>query len=432
MTHYGGGYVADTPVGGWSRYGGPSAAAGQWPAARQSKRVTVSYREHKEVIKLAGTEGTILLKDTIAAALGLSQPFTLKDESGATVPLSLSSLEDRGSYAAHLVQSDDGSSFITTARRVLPNILKGALSAAEAAESPPRVDSAPRFLAVPPALDRRRNKKRKGSVRAVLVGVEYRRRPDVRLRRESVVDRGVKRMRKYLEETFEDPVIMEVLEEEEEEGIVIQKGGTRRDDILRWAKWLAEHPAKCNIFYFIGHAAVLRCGADSEEVLLPSDFSTQAVDESRDAVFNAIRGSELIEAFGKASPSSHIHVISDCTYGGTVLSLPCRLRLHNSGDVEMIETRTDQDSPLLAPAHRVTVLARLASTTNPSQSFASEGMLTTALVDILSADPSPHDFTNESLLVSLQYQLRRLHGTTLVQPVMTSTHVLEFTQPFTL
>eukprot|EP01059_Diplonema_ambulator_P018645 TRINITY_DN31145_c0_g1_i1.p1 TRINITY_DN31145_c0_g1~~TRINITY_DN31145_c0_g1_i1.p1 ORF type:complete len:407 (+),score=51.06 TRINITY_DN31145_c0_g1_i1:2-1222(+) len=260
----------------------------------------------------------------------------------------------------------------------------------------------------------------RGSVRAVLIGVEYKRKGGQRLSKGNVVEKGVKKMREFLE-GYRDPMVMEVLEVEEEGGIVMKKDGTRKQDILRWAEWLVQHPAQVNIFYFIGHIGVVDNGAgEREEVLLPSDFRTNT-DEGV-GLFNAITSSELLSIFSKTT--AKITCIFDTTYTGSVLPLPCKLRLCPTGTAEMIDSTTDQDSPLLGTGPDLTVLSCVMSR---STSGTVEGVFTSSLTHALLKQ-----HTNESLLQSVSDHLKRYHPAAYITPTIISNRVVGFDDRFNL
>ena len=409
-----------------------------------SKRFQVNYQGVVEGFRVSSREeDSQLLRETIAAAFSLPTGlFRLKDDEGCNVVVSFTSITDCATYALTLAGGVPGAtpatnpSLITTVRRVAPDALSNALQAGQTAKSLDYsalkdVSSIPRVNSV---ISRTSMKDHYG-VRAVLIGVDYSRRghAEYDLSKTRVFSNGVKKMRTFLESKYSDCVIMEALEEAEDGGVLLtgNGSGTRRDGIMRWAEWLVESPAALNVFYFIGHAALMSCGGKEEEVLLPSDFSTTPDN------FNVVSLSDLLDVFKKVAPEKKVSVVLDCSYTASHLTLPCRIRLFKSGEAEMIETQTDQDSALLSAAASVSVLTT--SSQIAGRTATVESVLTEALCDVLSRDGGGAGggggggaLTNEAALIGIATHIRQYHPAACVTPVVLSTKVLDFGGQFCL
>ena len=418
-----------------------AAGGGNLARARVAKRITIAHRGSAQDFRVPNRlESAALLRDAVATAFALPPPaaFSLRDVEGCNVVLSFASVDDDGLYT--LVASGDGdgaaggggggfaaaaspggrnneASFVTMTRRV--------------ASFPPL----PEVVATGFAMSARR----KGSVRAVLVGVQYSDRGAAyALTRAKVVGAGVRRVRAALEASFEAPEIVELTEEEAEGGLVLKRGGTGRSDILKWAAWLAEgtKPAQHRLFYFMGHAAVRTGGGADEAVLLPSDFRTTPDD------YNAIGGAELLAALkGESGSSGGVSVVLDTSYASAFLPLPARLRLYRCGETDMVENRTDQDSPLLGSDARraVSVLACGSARSGGGGGATVEGVLTDAFCSVLerartgsATAAAAASLSVEQAMVEVAVHMRQRHPLAGVAPVLSSTVALDLAAEFVL
>ena len=283
------------------------------------------------------------------------------------------------------------------------------------------------------------------TIRAVLIGVAYQRKPRYTLD-SSVINSSVMKMRQLIESRYSDGdsnsniEIAQVIEDVHEGGVVLKKGGTRRRDIIRWAEWLASSTADVKLFYFIGHAAVvsrpttLADQTVNEEMLLPSDFSLSANDPmvaapSADSnPYNGIRSSDLLSAFHSAGGKSNITCVFDCSYTGTVLSLKSSLRLFSIGS-EMIEQKHDEDLNSSTDAPTVSVLS-LIRTSESAFNQPVLGIITSCITNTLSDHQNPSQLiSNEKYLSAVAAYLRRFHPNAGVCPLVSGSRELMFGSP---